>query len=77
MTGRIILKNAFLIDGNGSQPAEDAITVISDGTIREVISERKGAKHPNGTVIDLKGKTFMPGLQESGDGSEPWFYHAP
>ncbi len=62
MTGTIIFKNAFLIDGNGGQPAEDAIAIISDGTIREVIPEGKGAKHQNGTVIDLKGMTLMPGL---------------
>jgi len=62
MTGTIVFRNAFLIDGNGGEPAPDATVVVSDGTIREVIVEGKGAKLPRGMVIDLKGKTLMPGL---------------
>jgi imidazolonepropionase-like amidohydrolase len=62
MTGTIIFRNVFLIDGNGGEPSPDATVVVSDGTIREVISDGKGAKLPKGRVIDLKGKTLMPGL---------------
>jgi len=62
MTGTIIFRNAFLIDGNGGDPSADAIVVVFDGTIKEVISDGKGNKIPKGRVIDLKGKTLMPGL---------------
>lgn len=62
MTGTIIFRNAFLIDGNGGAPSPDSTAVVSDGTIREVIPDGKGAKLPKGRVIDLKGKTLMPGL---------------
>ncbi len=62
MTGTIIFRNAFLIDGNGGDPSADAIVVVLDGTIKEVISYGKGTKIPKGRVIDLKGKTLMPGL---------------
>ena len=62
MTGTIIFRNAFLIDGNGGTPSPDATVVVSDGTIREVISDGKGGKLPKGRVIDLKGKALMPGL---------------
>ena len=62
MTGTIVFKNAFLINGNGGEPSSDATVVVSDGTIREVIFDDKGTKLPKGSVIDLKGKTLMPGL---------------
>lgn len=62
MSGTIILRNAFLIDGNGGEPAPDSTIVVLDGTIREIILDAKGIKVPNGRVIDLKGKTLMPGL---------------
>ncbi len=62
MTGTIIFRNAFLIDGNGGEPSPDATVVVSDKTIREVISDLKRAKLPQGRVIDLKGKALMPGL---------------
>jgi imidazolonepropionase-like amidohydrolase len=62
MTGTIIFRNAFLIDGNGGEPSSDAVVVVSDGTIREVIADEKEAKLPKGRVIDLKGKALMPGL---------------
>jgi len=62
MTGTIIFRNAFLIDGNGDEAAPDATLVVSDGTIREIISGDKGTKLPKGRVIDLKGKALMPGL---------------
>jgi imidazolonepropionase-like amidohydrolase len=62
MTETIIFKNAFLIDGNGGGPSPDATVVVSDGTIREVIPDQKGAKLPKGRAIDLKGKALMPGL---------------
>ena len=58
----IALRNAFLIDGNGADPAPNATVVISDGTIREVTPDDKGTKAPTGRMIDLKGKTLMPGL---------------
>jgi len=62
MTGTIVFRNAFLIDGNGGEPSSDATVVVSDGTIREVISDGKGTTLPKGRVIDLRGKTLMPGL---------------
>jgi len=62
MTGTIIFRNAFLIDGNEDEPTPDATLVVSDGTIREVIPDDKGTKLPKGRVIDLKGKALMPGL---------------
>jgi imidazolonepropionase-like amidohydrolase len=58
----IIFKNAFLIDGNGGRPTDDGLVVVWDGIIKEVYFEGTGIKSPQGQVIDLKGKTLMPGL---------------
>jgi imidazolonepropionase-like amidohydrolase len=56
----LIFENAFLIDGTGSEPREDASVVVADGVIQEIVGSR--AKQPAGRRIDLKGKTLMPGL---------------
>jgi imidazolonepropionase-like amidohydrolase len=52
--------NAFLIDGTGSEPKEGATVVTTEGIIKEVTASN--VKVPGGRVIDLKGKTLMPGL---------------
>jgi imidazolonepropionase-like amidohydrolase len=61
MAGTIVLKNAFLIDGNGTEPVDGATVVVSDGVIKEVAPgvERFGAE---ARVIDCKGMTVLPGL---------------
>ena len=43
MVETVLLRNAFLIDGNGGDPLPDATVVLSKGTIREIVSEEKGA----------------------------------
>jgi imidazolonepropionase-like amidohydrolase len=60
MAETLIFTNAFLIDGTGAEPRERATVTVADGTIKEV--EGPGAKTGNGKVMDLKGKTLMPGL---------------
>jgi imidazolonepropionase-like amidohydrolase len=62
MSGSLILQNALLIDGNGSDPLPDATIIIAEGFIREVLAGREKARVPDGRVIDLKGKTLMPGM---------------
>jgi imidazolonepropionase-like amidohydrolase len=62
MSESITLENTFLIDGRGGDPLPDATVVVSEGTIREVRAHGQGAWTPSGRVIDLRGKTLMPGL---------------
>lgn len=62
MSEKIIFRNAFLIDGTGQEPAPVAALVVSDSTIQEIYFEGKGEQVKNGRVIDLQGKTLMPGL---------------
>jgi imidazolonepropionase-like amidohydrolase len=62
MLETIVLRNAFLIDGKGGEPLPGSTVVVSEGIIREVISDARGTKITKGRVFDLKGKTLMPGL---------------
>ncbi|MBR3246225.1 MAG: amidohydrolase family protein [Parasporobacterium sp.] len=56
----IALKNATLIDGSGKEPVKGITILIEKGMIREVGSELAVSKDLD--VIDLKGKTVIPGL---------------
>lgn len=61
MEETIVFQNAFLIDGNGGEPVPDTMLTVAKGKIQEIHPGPKG-KIPSGRVIDLKGKTLMPGL---------------
>ena len=55
--------NAFLIDGTGDAPVPDA-TVIIEG--KKILSSGVGTPVPEGSqVIDLKGKTLVPGFSDA------------
>ena len=57
-----ILKGFQLIDGRGGSPLEDALLVIEQDIIRDV-GEASDFPIPAGAeVIDLTGKTVLPGL---------------
>lgn len=58
----IVLKNVRLIDGTGSAPVDNATVVLSGGKIRDV-GPASRVKTPEGAeVVDLSGKTVMPGI---------------
>ncbi|OAF19187.1 amidohydrolase family protein [Bradyrhizobium neotropicale] len=58
----VVLTGATLIDGLGGKPVADSILVIEDGRI-SAVGDAKSVKAPAGAeVIDLKGKTIMPGM---------------
>jgi imidazolonepropionase-like amidohydrolase len=65
-TGTTLIKNATLIDGNGTAPVTDAAVVIKDGLIsfagpRAALPELP----PETAVLDAQGGTVMPGLNEA------------
>jgi len=62
MTETIIFKHAFLIDGTGSEPASDALVVVEDGKIKDVASPSERMPKKDARIIDLEGRTLMPGL---------------
>ncbi len=57
-----VFSGARLIDGNGGEPIEDAVIVVRDGII-DVVGNAGDVPVPLGaTIIDLSGKTVIPGL---------------
>jgi imidazolonepropionase-like amidohydrolase len=73
--GRLILNNARIIDGTGAHPRENMRVVIEDGRFVEIRSGAAEAGSPDDNrnaqgseaneddmVIDLQGKTLLPGL---------------
>lgn len=60
--GGLVLIGGQLIDGTGSAPAADSVIVIRDGRIENVGSRDSTAVPAGAEVIDVTGKTIIPGL---------------
>ena len=60
MTTPLLFKNARVFDGTNPECPQGMHVLVSDGLIREV-SERP-IKAPDARVIDVGGRTLMPGL---------------
>lgn len=62
-----VLKNARLIDGTGADPAAGATIVVRDNRI-EAVTTRNQSDFPADTeIIDVAGKTVLPGLIDCHD----------
>jgi imidazolonepropionase-like amidohydrolase len=61
-----LLVNAKLIDGHGGPPIENGAVRVEGRRIMQVGRTADFGENPNGSgrVVDLKGKTLMPGLTE-------------
>ena len=59
---KIVLTNAFLIDGAGSQPLDKAVIVVENDRIRAVGRVSEVEVPSDAEVIDVGGMTVMPGL---------------
>ena len=60
--GGLALVGGQLIDGTGSAPVADSIVVIRDGRIASAGSRDATAVPAGAEVIDVTGKTLIPGL---------------
>ena len=60
--GGLALVGGKLIDGTGSAPVADAVVVIRDGRIASAGSRETTAVPAGAEVIDVTGKTIIPGL---------------
>jgi imidazolonepropionase-like amidohydrolase len=61
--GSIVLQDVRLIDGNGGAPREHVDVVIRNGRIEAVrATSADGASAGSAEVVDLSGKTVLPGL---------------
>jgi imidazolonepropionase-like amidohydrolase len=59
----LVLNHVLVIDGTGAAPVEDQRIDIENGKITRVQSAKlRNAYPPNAKVLDLTGKTVMPGL---------------
>lgn len=58
----LLLKNARIIDGNGGAPLDDHSVLVKDGRIAEIAPSAALPPPPDGTEIDLSGKTLLPGF---------------
>ena len=61
MVNSIVLKNASIIDGSGSSPYSGHL-VIKENKIDSIHQEDTFSNDAEARIIDLKGKTLMPGL---------------
>ncbi len=61
MVNSIVLQNASIIDGSGSMPYSGHL-VIKENRIDSILKEEVFSHDKEARVIDLKGKTLMPGL---------------
>ena len=60
--GLLVIQGGTLIDATGRRPLEDALIVVEGERIKEV-GKRGTIKVPRGArVIDVKGKTILPGF---------------
>ena len=59
----LVLNHVRVIDGTGAAPMEDQRVDIENGKITRVQSAKlRNAYPPNAKILDLTGKTVMPGL---------------
>jgi imidazolonepropionase-like amidohydrolase len=58
----IALKGANLIDGRGGKPLEEVIILIEGDKINSILPESQIDLDPNVEIIEVRGKTVMPGL---------------
>jgi len=61
-----VLKKATLIDGTGREPIENAV-ILLDGEKISAVGQEGEVTQPPGEVIDLAGKTVLPGLINAHD----------
>ena len=56
----VLLKNFLLIDGTGSEPTDDKVVIIRDGSIVEIGEYETESLYLSNNTIDLKGMTLLP-----------------
>ena len=61
----LLLQNATLIDGTGSDPRTGLSVLVKDGAIARVGPASEVGLPPGATAIDLTGHTLMPGLSDA------------
>ena len=60
--GTLVIQGGTLIDGRGGPPVEDAVIVIQKGRFQNVGRRGHVAIPPGAEVVDVAGKTILPGF---------------
>jgi imidazolonepropionase-like amidohydrolase len=60
--GLLVLKNATIIDGTGSDPVSNGTVVVEDDRIKEVLRGSPGRVPSESQTIDCRNQTLLPGL---------------
>jgi len=63
--GRLVLSGGRVITMNGDQVIEDAVVVVNENRIEAIGPRGSTAVPADATVIDMAGKTIMPGLVDA------------
>jgi imidazolonepropionase-like amidohydrolase len=63
----IVFKGGTLIDGTGAAPVHDPAVVIRDGRVEAVTTAGANAWPKDAEIIDVSGKTVLPGLIDCHD----------
>ncbi|MBC7895044.1 MAG: amidohydrolase family protein [Cytophagaceae bacterium] len=63
-SGTFALQGATIVDATGAPPLADATIVIRDGRIAAIGRRASVAIPPGARVVDVRGKTIVPGLWE-------------
>jgi imidazolonepropionase-like amidohydrolase len=58
----LVLTNVRLIDGTGSVPQKNMVIIITNDKFHKIGSKKEISIPKNAKVIDVKGKTVIPGL---------------
>ena len=58
----LVLKGGTLIDGTGRPPIENSVIVIDGGRFKTIGQGSEISIPPDATVVDLSGKTVLPGF---------------
>lgn len=67
MAASMLLRGGTLIDGNGGDPLRDAALLIEGERIVEVGHAAEVTAPPDALIVDVAGKTVMPGLIDCHD----------
>jgi len=70
--GVIALEGATLIDGSGGEPVRDALVLVQQGHIQAVARVNEIAVPRGARVVNLIGKTIIPGLIDAHAHVERW-----
>jgi imidazolonepropionase-like amidohydrolase len=60
-----VFKGGRLINGTGAEPIDDSVVAIRDGKIAFAGNKEQAVPFDNVIVIDIQGKTIMPGLMDA------------